>query len=389
VVFPDSPLKMLKVIFSLDYEIHGNGEGSPYELMIEPTARLLRFFDQYGAKLTIMADIGEILCFKEHFARHSSDDFHYADIVSQLQDAVRRGHDVQLHIHSSYFNANHDGHRWVQDWSEYNFAGLSLDRMRMMVSKGKEFLESILRPIDPEYRCIAFRAANWSVSPSKNVAITLLEHRIKIDTSVFKYGRRTGLVRFDYSAAHSEIIPWPASEEDLCIKDEQSRIWEFPIYSEKRWLGAFLTFNRVYRATQGAQHRIVQPASENVRTKPRKGSRLPGLAQRMSGFAKKHAWKADFNQCTGRQLVHALQRAERKTADVAGDVPFVLIGHSKLFNSLNERSLRPLLEFVAKNNDRFGFGTFCDFYDRIERQDYVADRTALDALPSVDDHIRR
>ena len=51
---------MMHVIFTLDYEIHGNGEGSPYELMIEPTERLLQLLDEYGAKLTIMADIAKM-----------------------------------------------------------------------------------------------------------------------------------------------------------------------------------------------------------------------------------------------------------------------------------------------------------------------------------------
>ena len=57
---------MLQVIFTLDYEIHGNGEGCPRELMVEPTRRMLELFDQFGAKLTIMADIGEILKFKQY-----------------------------------------------------------------------------------------------------------------------------------------------------------------------------------------------------------------------------------------------------------------------------------------------------------------------------------
>ena len=54
---------MLNVIFTIDYEIHGNGEGSPHELMVEPTRRLLDLFEKYGAKLTIMADVAEILKF--------------------------------------------------------------------------------------------------------------------------------------------------------------------------------------------------------------------------------------------------------------------------------------------------------------------------------------
>ncbi|MEZ5198998.1 MAG: hypothetical protein R2764_22245 [Bacteroidales bacterium] len=41
---------MFQIIFTVDYEIHGNGDGSPFDLMVEPTSRLLKQFDQYGAK---------------------------------------------------------------------------------------------------------------------------------------------------------------------------------------------------------------------------------------------------------------------------------------------------------------------------------------------------
>jgi hypothetical protein len=355
---------MLKAIFTLDYEIHGNGEGCPYELMIEPTQRMLGLFDNYGSKLTIMAEIGEILKFKEYAEQHKKDDYHYHDIVSQLQNAVARGHDVQLHIHSSYFKATHNGRQWVQDWGEYDFAGLSLGRMRMMIKQGKAFLESILQPVNPHYRCMAFRAANWSVSPSKNVVKSLLDNGIEIDTSIFKYGRRTGLVTFDYSDAHSEIVPWPASEEDLCLKDNRSRLWEFPIYSEKRWIGAFLTANRVYRVFQGAPHRIASPSSDTASTEPMSPGRPAGLPDKLSFLTKKHVWKADFNQCTGGQLIKALHRAERKTTGISDDLPFVLIGHSKIFSRWNEQSLRPFLEHVARHSQRFGFGTFESFLKR-------------------------
>ncbi len=354
---------MLRVLFTLDYEIHGNGEGRPYELMIEPTARLLRLFDAHGAKLTIMADIAEILKFKEHAEHGPEDTFCYRDIVAQLQDAVVRGHDVQLHVHSSYFNATFDGQRWVQDWSEYNFAGLALDRMTGMVQQGREFLESILRPVKADYRCIAFRAANWSVSPARNVVKALLENGIRIDTSIFKFGRRAGLVAFDYSGAHSDLVPWPASEADLCVKDPRSRLWEFPIYSEERWMGAFLTANRVCRVAQSARHRIERPPPGSGSRGPAETAR-PSLAERLSRFAKKQAWKADFNQCTGAQLIGALHRAERKTEGMTAEVPFILIGHSKIFTRWNAHSLQPLLEHVESHPDRFGFGTFANFVGR-------------------------
>ena len=94
---------MLGKIFTLDYEIHGNGEGSPLDLMLEPTSRLLKLFDQYGAKLTIMADVGELMKFEQYKIQYGEDRFYFDEIVNQLQQAVLTGHDVQLHIHSSLF----------------------------------------------------------------------------------------------------------------------------------------------------------------------------------------------------------------------------------------------------------------------------------------------
>jgi hypothetical protein len=350
---------MLKAIFTLDYEIHGNGDGCPYALMVEPTERMLRQFDAYGAKLTILADIAEILKFRQYAEEFGRDDYHYFKIIGQLRDAIRRGHDVQLHIHASYFNAKFEEGRWRQDWSEYDFAGLKPERLREIVRQGKEFLESLLRPVNPHYRCSVFRAANWSVSPSKNVVRALVENGFTIDTSIFKYGRRDGLVNFDYTNACSGLVPWRAAEEDLCAADAGGKLFEFPIYSENRWVGAFLTPQRIYRACVGRLHRF-SGSRENIPSNP--AAQPPRNAPKKSHWlGRKHAWKADFNQCSGRQLIRALERAETQYGTPGVELPFVLIGHSKLFTGFNEWSLRSFLAFVKANPDRFGFGKFCDF----------------------------
>src|SRR5690242_5223756 len=57
---PAAPPEMLRVIFTSDYEIHGNGEGAPQALMVDNTHRNLQLFDEFGARLTIMADVAEI-----------------------------------------------------------------------------------------------------------------------------------------------------------------------------------------------------------------------------------------------------------------------------------------------------------------------------------------
>ncbi len=349
---------MLNAIFTLDYEIHGNGEGNPAELMIEPTYRLMDCLEDYGAKLTIMADVAEILRFKEYWEQTGRDDFHYQAIADQLRQAIERGHDVQLHLHASYFKATFNGSRWEQNWSEYNFAGLPLDRLNEIIRIGKDYLEILLKPVRPEYECVAFRAANWAVSPSLNVVRALIANGIYLDTSVFKYGHRSGLVSFDYTSAHSELIPWPVLEEDICQKDEAGELVEVPIYCEKRWLGAFLTLNRVYRVWNSRKHPIGDGPANMNGDRPATGL-ADKIKRKLSIALRVHPWKADFNQCSGRQLISAIGRSARRyDSEGRKNLPFVLIGHSKLFTRINELSLRPFLRFVRRNPERFAFGTF-------------------------------
>jgi hypothetical protein len=349
---------MLCPIFTLDYEIHGNGDGCPHELMVEPTNRMMEVFEEYGAKLTIMADVAEILKFKEYKDQTGRDDYHYDAIAAQLRDAIRRGHDVQLHLHASYFNAQNENGRWKQDWSEYNFAGLSLERLNQIVSLGKQYLEDLLKPVSSDYECIAFRAANWAVSPSRNVVRALLNNGIRIETSVFKYGQRKGIVGFDYSNAHSDLVPWLADESDICRHNDAGQLMEIPIYCERRWLGAFFSANRIYRAHLSRKHTFSGaegPAGIQRASKAQKISKSLGMAFR------RHAWKADFNQCSGGQLIGALERAETKHSKSENRLPFVLIGHSKLFTHQNQQSLRSFLSFVSKNPSRFGFAKLTEF----------------------------
>jgi len=348
------------VLFTSDYEIHGNGHGSPRQLMVETTDRMLTQFDRFGAKLTIMADVAEIIRFERYAAETGRDDFSSREIRSQLQRAVMSGHDVQLHIHPSYYNSRYvDGH-FAQDYTQYDLARLPPDTLKRIVTEGKAWLEQVLRPVKPDYQCIAFRAANWSMNPSRSIADALVASGIPIDTSVFKYGVRRGLVGFDYHSAPSEIVPWRAHRDDICRHDENGALIEIPIYCEHRRLWHFVTLNRIYRVIL---HRLNPLPRESQDVAGSSGGADPAdegaLLRRLTNQVfGRHAWKADFNQCSGSQLVAAARRIERQYGRGGGVLPMVLIGHSKLFTRFNERSLKPFLRFVAERSDRFRFGTF-------------------------------
>jgi len=362
--------KRLTLLFTLDYEIHGNGEGCASDLMVSPTARILDLFDGFGAKLTIMADTVEILKFREHpeYSDHSPGV--YRLIENQLVETVRRGHDVQLHLHPAYAHASYSGGRWVLDFSEYDLARLPYERICGLVSEGKRFLEELLGSVRPGYRCLAFRAANWSMSPSRNIIRALLSNGMGIDTSVFKYGKRDGLVQFDYSEAESPVVPWPVDPSEICRRDDAGELFEFPIYSEARPLWAFLSANRFRRLHQSWRHRFRdqaltpegRPAGWAGGDRAGGSRRLTALpVRKFSAIFKKHAWKLDFSQCSGRQMMSAVRRAGARHGDEERDLPIVCIGHSKTYNSLNERQLSKFLSTIADHPDEYGFGTFGEF----------------------------
>lgn len=352
---------MIKVLFTSDYEIHGNGEGSPLKLMVEPTYRMMELFDKYGAKLTIMADVAEILKFKEYYQKTNRDDFNYKDITEQLKFAVNNGHDVQLHIHSSYYDAVFQNGRWKSNWAEYNLAELSFDRQKAIITEGKNFLEDILQPVKKDYKCYAFRAANWSMMPSKNIVKALIENHIVIDSSVFKYGSRSGMINFDYSSAFDKTLPWPVDETDVRLKNESGRLFEFPIFCEERKLKNFISLNRFYRVLQSRIHNFKDAEPFNVPKQTEENTSAAKESNFFSKINKRHALKADFNQCTGRQLIKQLKSVQNDYKGIDIDIPFVTIGHSKLFNKLNEISLKPFLKFVNDNRNELSFATFNNF----------------------------
>lgn len=352
---------MIKVLFTLDYEIHGNGQGNPDKLMVEPTCRLMELLDKYGARLTIMADVAEILKFKEYYEKVGKDDFAYLKIAEQLQYAVKKGHDVQLHIHSSYFKAEYENGEFKNCWEEYDLASLPYSRVNEMVRETKGFLEDILTKLDVKYSCTTFRAANWSMMPSKNIVLALKNNGIKIDTSVFKYGKRRGLVNFDYTECYNNVIPWPVNESDIRIRNSSGEIFEFPIFSTKMSIWSFFSLNRLYRVYLSKKHNFKDGTDYLTGISPKNFVKKSVMSKLYSKLTTKSALKADFNQCTGFQLIRQLKEVEAEYSHIKVDIPFVTIGHSKLFNSMNEKSLKNFLKFVADNPDKYCFSTFKDF----------------------------
>ena len=341
------------LVFTLDYEIHGNGDGDPLQLMIEPTDRLMCLLEKYGQKVTIMADVAEILAFKRYFLETGSDDFHVADIESQLQDALRRGHDVQLHIHSSWFNSRWDGKRWDQCIDDYNMAALPQERIDEMVGKCVDYLQDLLTPIKPDYKVWLFRAANWSMMPTENIYLSLLKHGITADTSVYKGGVQGGNVSYDYREAFSNLLSYPADKHNINRFDpdnQSATITEYPIYTEMRPFWSFISPIRFYRMVRAKRHQHKHSSSFNSTTSieiNKADNRHLGI----KSFFRSSPWKLDFNQATGKQLINAIKRIKKVPIIDRDLVEIILIGHSKSFLHYNEITLERFLRWISSDID--------------------------------------
>ena len=333
--------------FTLDYEIHGYGDGNPINLMVEPTYRLMDMLEQYNQRLTIMADVAEILCFHRYWQQTGRDDFHVQEIEQQLCDAIRRGHDVQLHIHSSYFKAEWNGDHFDQCIEEYNMAALSYERITEMVSQSVKYLEDLLQPIQSDYKVWLFRAANWSMMPTPILYKVLTEYGITHDTSVYKGGCQGGNVCYDYRNAYDNLLSYPASAKDINHYDTNGELIEMPIYTEMRPFWDFISPIRIFRMVRAKFHKHKHQSQPQSVTADKNDNRKLSLRS----FFVKSPLKMDFNQVNGRGLIRMMKNIMRRAKQERIDhLDIVLIGHSKTFVPYNEKTLRPFLEWIKHNS---------------------------------------
>ncbi len=328
---------MLGLIFSLDYEIYGTGIGDFNNLMLTPTAKLLELFDKHNAKLTIMAEVAEIMALKNHpsFLPIAK------QIEKQLIQAIEHGHDVQLHLHPAWFNARHDGNHWILDFEEYALTGLPYERIDSYLQQGKEYLEKLLQKAKSAspYQCIAFRAGNWLMQPSRDIIKALERNTIAIDTSVYKWGHgQAGKHQIDYRTAHSNIFPWVVNPEDINKQDDARQgLKEIPILTRKVFVTSMFTRKRFHLQRQlrrDSKDKICESALEL------------GGGKKVGGFKLTHAKKFDFCRLSFREMKHFLSYAQKTCQSSKSIVPIVAIGHSTEF--IDDGSLEKFLSYVNK-----------------------------------------
>jgi hypothetical protein len=297
---------MIECIFTLDYEVYGNGAGSLKELVYEPGETLKEIFRKWNARFVAFVEVAEF----EKIDKFQTDPG-IGDVKRQIREFHREGHEIALHLHPQWSNARYESGRWVLDYDEYNLCTLSRSRISQIVDQSLDYLREMVG--EPTFTPLSFRAGNWLFQPTETAASVLAEKGIRIDSSVFKGGRQHDNT-LDYRLALRNGYFW-AFSRDVNQLDSTGGWIEVPIYTEMVPFWKMTTSKRLGFA--GGQGKSARNTKQRV-------NRVLDLLR----F--KYPRKLDFCRMTLDELTSTMERIvldDQKTLDTYK--PIVAIGHTK------------------------------------------------------------
>jgi hypothetical protein len=310
---------MIECIFTLDYEIYGNGRGALNELVREPTERLLEVFEKWGARFVNYVEVAE---FEQIEA--AGTDKATALVNRQVREMHRAGHEIALHLHPQWYNARFERGEWALDYAEYNLCTLAQPRIAEIVDRAVKHLAYMAG--DAQFRPISFRAGNWLFQPTQNAARELSRNGLRIDSSVFKGGLQRNL-KLDYRPAQRNGYYWPFST-NVNEPDPAGQWLELPIYAEMVAPWKMATSKRMGMGNNvgGGKRNGAGAARGSLRQK---------LNRAFDFLRPGYPLKFDFCRMTLAELTSMMGRVIALDREDPGTLkPIVAIGHSKDLNDL-------------------------------------------------------
>ena len=351
----------IQCLLSFDYEIfHGRNSGSYEDVLFAPTERLLGLCDELDVRATWFPDVCSVWWHREQ------GDADYADrFEAQMRDALRRGHDVQLHVHPHWLFTDRVDGAWQLDASRVYLHeigwGEGLREAGGVVRAGVDYLEELLRPVVPDYRCESYRAAALALEPSAREHLQcLVDAGIRVDSSVIKGVRsETDTYVVDYRGAPSEVN-WSMQPETGWGHAQAKGVYEVPVGTFQVGLPTRLRFLARRLAA------LRRPTRGGVMNRAGRQTRLGGLWHLVLmnlRYVTGDPWftlSCDTKGFDAQMLLAGLRSyVERHAPDETVQVS--VINHPKL---MFEPEYRLLAEFVegarATYGEEVGFPTFRD-----------------------------
>jgi len=363
-----------------DWELRGDGSGDIEQIQFAPLRQLLDIYAKAGARTTILPDVMQQLAFRRFESKHPNLKTRADSWDEHARAAFRRGHDIQLHLHPQWRNAEYANEVWELSgaWSILKY---DRETAYAMIAEGKEYLERLLRPIDADYQCIAFRAGALAAAPSAHLFKSLASLGMQLDVSI-----AAGVVvssqnlQLDYGNCDETFLPfYPMMEDARRVSDKREPIVCVPLnhfYGSRGTVtrqNLSLAWRELRRrsAESGPAKSLGAPAAPSIRQPSKVGLAFEKLI--LPAVKRKH-----FVADTGRlnyPLMREMLSSMRRRAHESGlaEVPVVLTNHPK-----DIRDLAAIERFVqeASEAEDIRFITLSELAGRLRSGEFKV-RTAL------------
>jgi hypothetical protein len=358
-----------------DWELRGNGSGDIERLQFHPMRELARIYRAHHVRASFNAELMQQLTFRKFQDEHPE----LKPLADAWDDIVRetfqQGFDIQLHIHPQWRDAKYEDGRWnlTADWSLLKHDAAAVYQM---IAAGKEYLESLLRPIDSSYRCISFRAGAWCIAPSAHLLGHLAKLGIVFDMSIVGglfFDTRN--IKLDYTQAEEDFLPfYPRMDDARKISHQQEEIICVPthhFYGSRRQVFKHhlsVAWRKAKQKITPATAQAKSPGGESYyqewgQTNHRSSlNRLydKGLVPYLKG---KHLISdvAQLDDALLREMLQSIRDRAKRSG--LAEVPVILTNHSK-----DIRDFTPIERFIgeAAQADEIEFLTLTDFARKLQ-----------------------
>lgn len=302
---------MVTCIFTIDYELYGNGTGSLRDHVLEPAQKLHEVFARHGAKFVNFVEALEFLQIER-----LGTDTAAVEVREQIRRLHQAGHETALHLHPQWANARFEHNEWQLDYSEYNLCTLGYKRIAEIVDLGIAYLRSAVG--DNTYQPVSFRAGNWLFQPTRHAAEVLASRGIRIDSSVFKGGLQHAH-RLDYRPSLANGHFWHF-RDDVNVDTGDGPMLEMPIFVRMVPFWRMLTGKR-FNLQRKSETYGARKAQSNT------SARLSKLRDYCRPF---YPLKFDFCRMTFGEMTAMVETTLRLDARSPNQyIPLVAIGHTK------------------------------------------------------------
>lgn len=369
--------KRFNILIEDDWEVMGNGLGNVAQLQYLPSMFFMKLARRLGINLTFMVDVVQQLVYNQH----THLDYNLKLQKNLWDDTVllmkSYGFDVQLHLHPQWKNAKREkdffylGNNW-------NFGKYSPADQETIIRDSVNYLEELIKPVDPDYKVVAYKGGSWGLQPSGDLLRNMEKYGIRIVTGVRKgmYLPGNGV---DYRNLEEPVMPYYPDYNDLCkISTEKKEIFIIPLQTVKPGITGL-----GYLAVDLVKRKI----SKKDSLRHYYDADIPDRIFELSPIAEESKPKFPFisyktHLKIGNQPFHYLKTSfDQVIKQLSGTphqrIPILIECHTKQYNNYYGDIERFLSYVLDKYGDIVDFSTLSEFLREVEaKADMVRLKTA-------------